>query len=268
MSSRRLAGRAVGSFTGSREQISESEMASVRKAAAVASGIRARLASMVRAGADTKFFDDEAVRLISEAGAKPAFLGYRGYPASVCVSINEEVVHGIPAKDRRLKEGDIVSFDLGVIVDGFYGDVAGTYPVGKISPAARRLMDTTRQALEAGVEACRLAKRVGDISAAIQKFVEDRGFGVIRDLVGHGVGRSLHEPPQVPNFGTAGIGPRLSSGMVIALEPMVVAGDYAVSTLADGWTVVTRDRSLAAHFEDMVAWTRSGVERLTDIGLE
>jgi methionyl aminopeptidase len=199
---------------------------------------------------------------VAEAGCRrhqvePAFKGYRGYPRSICVSINEEIVHGIPGP-RRLKTGDLVSLDFGVKYDGFFGDAALTVPVGEVSPQARSLMQATEQALYAGIEQFKAGRRLSDISHAVQTVVEAGGFGVIRDFVGHGIGRSLHEDPQIPNFGPPGRGPLLQVGMTLAIEPMTCAGAWQVKILSDGWTAVTLDGSLAAHFEHSVALTESG----------
>jgi methionyl aminopeptidase len=208
-------------------------------------------------GVTTKEMDRIAREVIEQAGAKPAFLGYRGYPASLCISVNEEVVHGIPGP-RKLREGDIVGLDLGCILDGFFGDAARTVAVGPVSDEARRLMQATREALAAGVELCRPGKRVGDIGHAVQTHAEGYGYSVVREFVGHGIGTSLHEEPQVPNYGPPGRRERLVPGMCLAIEPMVNVGKPEVDVLADGWTAVTRDRSLSAHFELSVAVTSFG----------
>jgi methionyl aminopeptidase len=199
---------------------------------------------------------------IKASGARSAFKGYRGYPASTCISVNDEVVHGIPGK-RKLKEGDIVSVDIGVEKDGYFGDAARTFQVGEVTSEARRLLEVTREALQRGTEMARDGNRLGDISSAIQAYVEQSGFSIVRDLVGHGIGRSMHEDPQIPNFGRAGQGPKLRAGMVLAIEPMVNAGDWHVRTLKDQWTVVTEDGSLSAHFENTVAITPDGPLALT-----
>ncbi len=196
-------------------------------------------------------------------GAEPAFNGYHGYPASLCASVNEEGVHGIPSAARTLREGDVIGLDFGVVLDGFYGDSAITVPVGEVSEEARRLIEVTEGALAQAVAAARPDHKVGDIGAAVQAFVEARGFSVVRDFVGHGIGRRLHEPPQIPNFGTPGTGARLRPGMVLALEPMVNAGGFRVETLEDGWTAVTQDGRLSAHFEHTVAVTEHGPEILS-----
>jgi methionyl aminopeptidase len=209
-------------------------------------------------GVTTKELDRIAHENFKKHGARPAFLGYRGYPATLCVSINEEVVHGIPSERRKLKEGDIVGLDLGCVVEGFFGDSARTVAVGKVSDAARRLMEATRAALFAGIGECRLGKRVGDIGHAIQRHAEGHGYSVVREFVGHGIGTSLHEEPQVPNYGPAGRRERLVAGMCLAIEPMVNVGQAEVEVLKDGWTAVTADRSLSAHFELTVAVTEHG----------
>ena len=208
-------------------------------------------------GVTTREMDRIAREHIERAGARPAFLGYRGYPATLCISVNEEVVHGIPGP-RKLKDGDIVGLDLGCIVDGFFGDAARTVGVGSVSAEARRLMDATRDSLLAGIDVCRPGKRVGDIGHSVQSLAESRGYSVVREFVGHGIGTSLHEEPQVPNYGPPGRRERLVPGMCLAIEPMVNVGRAEVEVLADGWTAVTRDRSLSAHFELSVAVTAFG----------
>lgn len=189
--------------------------------------------------------------------AIPAFKGYRGYPYSLCTSLNDEVVHGIPSANRFLKEGDILSLDFGILYNGYYGDAAITIPIGEVSEEAKRLIDVTKRALYVGIEHAILGNRLLDISSSIQRYVEGEGFSVVRDFVGHGIGRELHEAPQVPNFGTPGQGPRLKEGMVLAIEPMVNAGGYEVRILDDGWTAVTLDGSLSAHFEHTIAITKN-----------
>lgn len=208
-------------------------------------------------GTTTREMDRIAREHIERCGARPAFLGYRGYPATLCISINEEVVHGIPGP-RKLKEGDIVGLDLGCIVDGFFGDAARTVGVGKVSDDAKRLMSTTRESLLAGIDVCRPGNRVGDIGHAVQTYAEGRGYSVVREFVGHGIGTSLHEEPQVPNYGPPGRRERLVPGMCLAIEPMVNVGRPEVEVLADGWTAVTRDGSLSAHFELSIAVTPFG----------
>jgi methionyl aminopeptidase len=215
------------------------------------------LKKMIRPGVSTIELDRYCEELTLQAGAKPAFKGYRGYPFSLCTSVNEEVVHGMPS-ERKLREGDIVSLDFGIYHQGLYGDAAVTVPVGEVSDEARRLMRVTEEALYRAIEQARAGNRIGDISAAIQNHVEAAGYSVVRDLVGHGIGRSLHEEPQVPNYGREGRGIELRPGIVLAIEPMVNAGAHAVKVLKDGWTVVTADGQLSAHFEHSVAVMDSG----------
>ena len=233
---------------------------------AVANGLVARilaeLAEVTSPGVTTRELDALAERRIAEAGARPAFKGYRGYPATLCASVNEQVVHGIPS-DRPMKEGDIVSLDMGVVVDGFYGDSAITVGVGRIAPEADRLLRVTEEALGRAIDQVRAGARLSDIGHAVQAVVEANGFSVVREFVGHGIGAALHEEPQIPNYGEPGRGPRLAEGMVLAIEPMVNAGKPAVKVLADGWTAVTRDGSLSAHFEHTVAVTAGGARVLT-----
>ena len=216
----------------------------------------------IRPGVTTAELDRIAEETIRKGGGRPAFKGYRGYPANLCVSVNEEVVHGIPGP-RRLQEGDIVSLDLGVLMDGYYGDAAITVPVGKVSEEAQKLIKVTEEALHKGIEKARVGNRLYDISHAIQSWVESFGFSVVRDFVGHGIGRQLHEEPQVPNFGPPNQGPRLMVGMVLAIEPMVNAGGWQVKVREDGWTVVTADGSLSAHFEHTIAITEEGPDILS-----
>lgn len=218
---------------------------------------------IVKPGITTHEIDEVVERLILAHDAKPAFKGYRGYPASVCTSVNESVVHEIPSRKRKLKSGDVLSVDLGLIHKGYYSDAARTWPIGSVNDEARELVEVTQKALYLGIEQMKPGKRIGDISSAVQNYVEANGFSVVRDFVGHGIGRSLHEDPQVPNFGKAGVGPKLEIGMVLALEPMVTAGSWEVEILEDDWTVVTRDRQLAAHYEDTIALTEKGPENLT-----
>jgi len=201
-------------------------------------------------------------RRIAQLGARPAFKGYRGYPCCLCASVNNEVIHGIPS-ERRLKYGDILSLDLGVVVDGYYGDSAITVPVGEIPESTQKLLRVTQDALRLAIDQARLGNRLGDISATVQRHVEENGYSVVREFVGHGIGRQLHEEPQIPNFGQAGHGPALKQGMVLAIEPMVNAGGAAVRVLADNWTAVTADGALSAHFEHMVAVSRNGPDVLT-----
>jgi len=221
------------------------------------------IAPHVVPGASTMNLERIAVAKIAELGATAAFKGYHGYPAALCTSVNEEVVHGMPNEKRILKEGDILSIDCGVIIDGFYSDAAVTYAIGQPTEKTRKLLDVTQASLEAAIEQCQVGGRLGDISAAVQEMCEAEGFGVVRDFVGHGIGRSMHEDPQVPNFGPAGKGPRLKAGMVLAIEPMINAGGPDVRVLKDGWTAVTVDGSYSAHFEHTVAITNDGPLVLT-----
>ncbi|HXH25569.1 MAG TPA: type I methionyl aminopeptidase [Vicinamibacterales bacterium] len=241
---------------------SRSEIEKLRRVNQLVARILAELRAMVAPGVTTAEIDALAEARVRAAGATPAFKGYHGYPATVCASINEQVVHGIPS-NRRLVEGDIVSIDLGARLDGFYGDCAVTVPVGRVSVEAARLLQVTEEALFHGIEAVRPGARVSDIGAAVQQHVEAHGFSVVREFVGHGIGTSLHEEPQIANYGPPGRGPRLAEGMVLAIEPMVNAGKPAVKVLADSWTAVTRDGSLSAHFEHTVVVTRDGCEILT-----
>ncbi|MEO6910643.1 MAG: type I methionyl aminopeptidase [Edaphobacter sp.] len=221
------------------------------------------VAPFVKPGATTMDLENAAVRKIAELHTIAAFKGYHGYPAALCTSVNDEVVHGIPSEKRVLNEGDIVSIDCGVIIDGFYSDAAVTYAVGKVSPATQKLLDVTLASLEAAIQQCQVGGRLFDISAAVQDLCEAEGFGVVRDFVGHGIGKSMHEDPQVPNFGPVGKGPRLKAGMVLAIEPMINAGGPEVRVLKDGWTAVTVDGSYSAHFEHTVALTKDGPRVLT-----
>lgn len=230
----------------------------MRRAGAVVGRFFEEVRGRVRPGTATYQLEEFAREFVERHGVKAAFHGYMGYPAHLCTSINEEVVHGIPSRSRKLQEGDIVSLDFGVVRDGFYGDAAMTFPVGNIPDSSRRLLEVTGRALEAAIVASVPGNRLGDISASVQEVVESAGFSVVRDFVGHGIGRMLHEDPQVPNFGAPGSGPKLVAGMVLAIEPMVNEGDFPVEVLADGWTVVTRDRRRSAHFEHTVAITETG----------
>jgi methionyl aminopeptidase len=236
---------------------SPSEIERMRAANALVADVLAELGAMVAPGVTTKDLDAAAERRVRERGAEPAFKGYRGYPATLCASVNEEVVHGIPSA-RRLVEGDIVSLDMGVKLNGFFGDSAITVAVGDVSDDVRRLLRVTEEALERGIGQAQAGGRISDIGHAIQQHVEGQGFSVVREFVGHGIGASLHEEPQIANYGEPGRGPRLAEGMVLAIEPMVNMGRAAVKVLADGWTAVTRDGSLSAHFEHTVAVTKDG----------
>jgi methionyl aminopeptidase len=239
------------------------EIEQMRKANALVAEVLAELASMVAPGVTTAQLDEAAEKMVRAAGAEPAFKGYRGYPATLCASVNDEVVHGIPA-DRALADGDIISLDMGVKLDGFYGDSAVTVPVGTVTDEVTRLLQVTQEALQKGIAQVRLGGRVSDIGHAIQAHVEAAGFSVVREFVGHGIGSQLHEEPQIANYGEPGRGPRLAEGMVLAIEPMVNMGRPAVKVLRDGWTAVTRDGSLSAHFEHTVAVTKDGPLVLTE----
>jgi methionyl aminopeptidase len=239
------------------------EIGFMREAGHILADVSDRLRASVKPGLTTLEVDEDVESFITLCGAKPAFKGYRGFPATVCVSINEEVVHGIPSAHRRIKDGDIVGLDLGCIVEGYYADCALTLPVGEVGPDVLRLLDVTRESLERAVVECRPGRRLSDVSHAVQTHVEARGFSVVRAFVGHGIGRALHEEPQVPNFGDPGRGPLLRTGMVLAIEPMVTMGGCEVRILDDGWTAVTIDGSLAAHFEHTIAITDSDPEVLT-----
>lgn len=217
----------------------------------------------IEPGVSTKELDRIAENFFKKAGAKPAFKGYKGYPATINASINDEVVHGIPSKDRILKEGDVVSIDLGVIWNSYYADSANTWPVGEISGKLQKLLTVTRECLLDAIRQSVVGKRIGDISHAVQSMAEGAGYSVVRDLVGHGIGRRLHEDPRVPNFGRQGSGHKLRPGMVIAIEPMINMGKYQVEILEDDWTVVTKDGKASAHFEHTIAVTKNGPRILT-----
>lgn len=246
---------------------SRQEIELIRAACQIVAGVLQRLVEVVAPGVSTAELDALAEKWTRESGAVPAFKGYnvggRVYPSSLCVSINEEVVHGMPSPKRVLKAGDIVGLDFGAVYKGYYGDSAVTVAVGEVSEDAERLMRVTRESLYCGIDNMRVGNRIRDISSAIQKHAESHGYGVVRDFVGHGIGQRLHEEPQVPNYVGAGQNPRLKEGMVLAIEPMVCEGTYEVEVLQDGWTAVTRDRRLAAHFEHSVAVTANGPEILT-----
>ena len=241
---------------------SAGEIERMRAANALVAGVLAELAGMVAPGVTTRDLDAVAERLVRAGGAEPAFKGYRGYPATLCASVNEQVVHGIPS-ERKLAEGDILSLDMGVKLNGFYGDSAITVPVGRVSDEARRLLTVTQEALDLGIAQVKVGGRISDIGHAIQGHVEAHGFSVVREFVGHGIGAALHEEPQIANYGDPGRGPRMAEGMVLAIEPMVNMGRPAVRVLADGWTAVTKDGSLSAHFEHTVAVTKKGPLVLT-----
>lgn len=238
------------------------EISSIKKSNQIVAKILAELRRMIAPGVQTKELDEHAELRVKEMNAIPAFKGYRGYPASLCTSVNEEIVHGIPSS-RRLREGDIISIDFGVLYEGYYGDAAVTYPVGEISPKAKKLIRVAEETFYKGLEQMKPGKRISDISSAIQSYVESQGFSVIRSFVGHGIGLSLHEEPQVPNFGPPGRGPKIRAGMVLAIEPMIAMGDWDVEILDDNWTAITKDRSLSAHYEHTVAVTEKGPEILS-----
>jgi len=240
------------------------EIEKMRRSGQVVREVLEHVRQFVKPGASTQDLENAAAGKIRELGAKPAFKGYRGFPCVLCTSVNEEVVHGIPSTSRVLRDGDIVSIDTGVILDGYYGDSAITVAVGeKVSPRTKRLLEVTQASLERGIEAIKPGATLGDVGAAVQEVVEAEGFSVVREFVGHGIGTRLHEDPQVPNYGRRGQGQKLREGMVIAIEPMVNAGKPDVHVLSDGWTAVTQDGSLSAHFEHTVAVTAEGATILT-----
>lgn len=241
---------------------SEEELAIMREAGRITAQVLQKLVEAVRPGLVEKELDKMVRREYAKRGVTPTFLGYHGYPATVCVSVNDELVHGIPG-ERVIQEGDIVSIDLGATYKGYVGDAAVTIGVGRIDPVAQRLIDVTREALWRGIRAARAGVRLGVVSNAIGSYIESEGFGVVREYVGHGVGRQMHEEPQVPNFGPPDRGPVLRKGMVLALEPMVTVGDWRTKKHADGWTVSTLDGSLCAHFEHTIAITDGEAEVLT-----
>lgn len=241
---------------------SPNEINKMRQAGRIVGAILAALQNEVRPGIDTETLNAIAERIFKEYGARASFKGYRGFPAAICTSVNEEVVHGIPGK-RVLKEGDLVSIDVGSIFNGFQGDAAITVGVGKISPEAKRLLENTRESLQAGIAAAREGAHLSDISAAIQAYAESAGFSPVREYVGHGIGREMHEKPEIPNFGPPGKGPVLKRGMTLALEPMINVGGWETRVLPDRWTVVTADGSLSAHFEHTIAITNGVAEILT-----
>jgi methionyl aminopeptidase len=243
---------------------SPEEIDKIRASNAIVAEVLEGLKELIKPGVSTEELDTYAERMTKEKGAEPAFKGYMGYPSSLCTSVNSEVVHGIPS-DRVLEEGDIISMDFGTLYNGYYGDAAITVAVGAVTPVAERLMETTREALHKGIHEAKVGNRLGDISAAVQTHVENAGFSVVRDFVGHGIGSKLHEEPQIPNFGVPGRGIELKSGMVFAIEPMVNEGTYKVKVLKDGWTVVTLDGKLSAHFEHTIAITDNGPVILSKI---
>ncbi len=242
---------------------SKREIDIMREANQIVADTHMLLSEKLKPGMTTAELDKIADEYIRSRGAVPSFKGYQGFPASICISINEEVVHGIPANHRILEDGDIVSVDIGTFFEGFNGDAAWTYPVGEVSEVAKKLLDVTEKSLLIGIEKALIGNRLFDISHAVQEYVETNGFSVVRDYVGHGIGRKMHEDPQIPNFGPAGKGPKLKNGMTLAIEPMVNVGGFEVETLDDSWTVVTEDRTLSAHFEHTIAITNHGVEILS-----
>jgi methionyl aminopeptidase len=239
------------------------EIEKMRRSGEVLRRVHEAVRPLVVPGASTMDLENAAAAQMDRLRAVSAFKGYHGFPAVLCTSVNNEVVHGIPSPSRILAEGDIISIDCGVIVDGFYSDCAVTYAVGRPSAAAKKLLDVTQEALELAIQEAQVGGRLGDISSTVQELCEGQGFGVVKEFVGHGIGRSMHEDPQVPNFGTRGKGPRLKAGMVLAIEPMINAGGPEVKVLPDGWTTVTLDGSLSAHFEHTVAITKDGPQVLT-----
>jgi len=241
------------------------ELSIMREACRISATALEIVGKAIEPGVTTAELDRIAEKYIRSEGAIPNFKNYNGFPASACISINNEVIHGIPTAKRKLCEGDIVSVDLGAMFNGYHGDNAATFACGDISLKAKRLIDTTRESLYEGIKAARAGGRIGDISASIQSYVEARGYSVVRDFVGHGVGTSLHEAPEVPNFGTAGRGVRLMPGMTLAIEPMINMGKAGVKVLPDGWTVITQDGSLSAHFEHTVAITAEGPTIMTKV---
>jgi len=242
---------------------SSHEIELMRRAGKITAAARALAGEMVRPGVTTQEIDDAVEKFIRKEGAVPSFLNYNGFPASACISVNDEVIHGIPSRKRVLQEGDIVSVDVGAYVGGFHGDCAATFACGKITPEAQDLIDVTRESFFQGIRYAKQGYRLFDISAAIQNYVESKGYSIVREFVGHGIGTALHESPEVPNYGTAGRGPRLLRGMTLAIEPMVNLGGAAIQQLSDGWTVKTLDGKLAAHYENTILITDGEPEILT-----
>jgi methionyl aminopeptidase len=240
------------------------EIEKLRTANLIVARTLAKLEKMIEAGITTLELDSEAEKSVRAEGARPSFKGYKGFPNALCASLNHEVVHGIPS-NRKLKNGDIIKLDLGTEYEGYYGDAAVSVAVGKVPGRARKLMETTREALNKGIEQARAGNHLSDISHAVGSFAESRGFSVVKDYVGHGIGKSPHEDPQIPNFGPSGKGPLLKEGMVLAIEPMINCGTYRVELLEDNWTVVTKDRELSAHFEHSIAITASGPDVLSEL---
>ncbi len=242
---------------------SSHEIELMRRAGKITAAARAVAREMVKPGVTTQEIDKAVYEFITSQGATPSFLHYNGYPASVCVSVNDEIIHGIPGK-RVLQEGDIVSVDVGAYIGGFHGDCAGTYPCGQVSEEAMRLIRVTQQSFFEGIKYAKEGYRVSDISHAVQKYVESNGFSIVREFVGHGIGRHMHEPPEVPNYGKPGHGPRLLRGMAIAVEPMVNQGGAGIIQMSDGWTVKTADGKLAGHYENTLIITDGEPEIMTD----
>ncbi|MEW6126521.1 MAG: type I methionyl aminopeptidase [Acidobacteriota bacterium] len=242
---------------------SKVEIDKMRASGKIVAQVLQKLTVMVEPGITTLDLDREAERMIRDAGGYPTFKGYHGYPASLCTSINEEVVHGIPSDKRKLREGDIIGIDCGVTLQGYVGDSAVTVPVGRISDEVAKLLEATRQSLFQAIEQCRVGNRLGDVGFAVQAYVESRGYSVVRNYCGHGIGRAMHEDPQVPNYGDPGKGTVIREGLVIAIEPMINLGGHHVKQLADGWTVITIDGKPSAHFEHTIAITQEGPEVLT-----
>ncbi|MCI8574363.1 MAG: type I methionyl aminopeptidase [Oscillibacter sp.] len=242
---------------------SSHEIDLMRRAGKITAAARALAGEMVKPGVTTQSINDAVERFIRKEGAVPSFLHYNGFPASVCISVNDEIIHGIPSKKRVLQEGDIVSIDVGAYIGGFHGDCAATFPCGTVSPEARNLIDVTRQSFFEGIRFAKEGHRLQDMSAAIQAYAESHGCSVVREYVGHGVGTKMHEPPEIPNYGHPGRGPRLLRGMTLAVEPMVNAGKAAITQLSDGWTVKTADGSLSAHYENTILITGGEPEILT-----
>ncbi|GAB6099868.1 type I methionyl aminopeptidase [Halanaerocella petrolearia] len=243
---------------------SKREIEIMKRAGEVVAKTHNMLAEEIEPGITTQEIDQLAEEFILDQGAKPAFKGYQGFPNTVCVAINEQVVHGIPSSNA-LESGDIIGLDIGAIVDGYYGDAAQTLAVGEVSSETEQLLEVTEESLFKGIEQVKSGNRISDISHAVQEYVEEYGYSVVRKFVGHGVGKKMHESPQIPNFGAPGRGPRLKEGMVLAIEPMVNIGTHKVKTLDDGWTVITQDRELSAHFEHTVAVTETGPQILTQL---
>ena len=239
------------------------ELEIMKEACRISAGALQLIGKAIEPGVTTAELDRMAEKYILSQGAKPNFKNYQGYPATACISVNNEVIHGIPSSKRVIKQGDIVSVDLGALFNGYHGDNAATFACGDISDEAKRLLEATEQSLYEGIRAAVAGNRIGDIGNAVQSFIESKGFSVVRKFVGHGIGTALHEAPEVPNFGSAGRGIRLMPGMTLAIEPMVNAGGYDVEIMPDGWTVLTKDGSLSAHFEHTVAITSSGPKILT-----